>query len=259
MATFLNLLYRLLETFLKICKYVHGLLACHSWMELKAELMSGENLALYKNTSTNNVLGNHQLFREYGATDGNYALNRYDGHCFISGDCDRVKFFKDEKNVKIFPDYYMRQFLTGGSNNKTTSRGSYYLCNQYESYLYKWELAILKCNANIPPLRYVIVQQRWDVDTLMNICELEVFEAKDNSSKLWNQLPNHRLMQLTPYLFNRSSVHTCLINCMQLNCDAVNYNNFTSTCEIFQHPFGYYKVNIPNKVEDWDYWQLFYA
>ncbi|ESN97070.1 hypothetical protein HELRODRAFT_178519 [Helobdella robusta] len=79
-----------------------------------------------------------------------------------------------------------------------------------------------------------------------------------SGSKVWNKFSNKRLTKLITFSLNTSSINPCLLNCMQLNCDSVNYNKKSSSCELFQHPFGYYTGKVTSIFVGWDYWQLFY-
>ncbi|ESN91212.1 hypothetical protein HELRODRAFT_182184 [Helobdella robusta] len=228
------------------------------------------NIALHKNATTDVYYGDLDCNGPWHATDGSYDNNRINCYCYFGGGWGLTAWLmvdlEEEFNIDsitLYTEniywYKMHQFITGGSNNKTTVRGSYYICNQYEFELTRPSVCPVKCNANIPAVRYVIVQQRKDMTLHLNACELEIYAAKVNSSKLWNKQSDRRLVKWTPYTYNRTSAHLCLINCIQLNCDSVNYNNLTNACEIFQHPFGYYEGNLPTFAKSWDYWQLFYA
>ncbi|ESN91210.1 hypothetical protein HELRODRAFT_182182 [Helobdella robusta] len=149
---------------------------------------------------------------------------------------------KFQREMRIFiqsKDSSMENFITGGSNTNTTVRGTYYVCNQHEYPIPLGASCTMRCNANIPAIRFVLVQQKYNAPGTLNVCEILVFEARNSTSKLWNKLANFQLKQPTPYNYNRTSINSCIINCLQLNCDFLNYDNQTTACEIFVYPFGY--------------------
>ncbi|ESN97764.1 hypothetical protein HELRODRAFT_177827 [Helobdella robusta] len=186
-----------------------------------------KNIALFKTATADSTYYANACAVASHATDGIYNTDGYKCECFAGA-------------VK-------------------TERGLYYLCNQYEFDISATGIFTLKCNANMPAVRYVIVQARYDLPGNLNACELLVYEAAYPESKLWNKLHDHRLIQTFLFSFNTSSVHGCLIRCNLYKCGSVNYNNANTACEIFQHPFGYVTGNVPKQVIGWDHWQLFYA
>ncbi|ESN91176.1 hypothetical protein HELRODRAFT_182148 [Helobdella robusta] len=167
--------------------------------------------------------------------------------------------------MTVYPDAawysHMDQFISGGSNLLTArQKGTYYVCNQCEyNYALAWDTCTTKCSANIPAVRYVVLQQKSDLDTGLSACELLVYAAPDPKKTKWTRFSNRRLLAASASSFNKSSTVSCLYKCIQLSCDSVNYNKLLKTCEVLKHPFGVLTGNIPAPSPGWDHWKLFYA
>ncbi|ESN91178.1 hypothetical protein HELRODRAFT_194514 [Helobdella robusta] len=157
----------------------------------------------------------------------------------------------------------MNKFVTGATDrNATPVRGEYFLCGQYQTPLPSAGYYATKCNANLPALRYVIVQQVALGYTYLQVCELFVYAAENSASKFWYKLRNYRLLHAPlESSTNRSSINSCILDCVMVACDFINYNETTNACEMLVHPFGYPGLdgNIMTPALGWNYWQLLYA
>ncbi|ESO11410.1 hypothetical protein HELRODRAFT_183196 [Helobdella robusta] len=223
--------------------------------------IADKNLALLKNSTGDSVyINNNVCFNARGATDGRLSNDSHNCGCFLGGGLSEVAWLMVDLEAPYFIDRmtlitdaysfgYMSHFIAGGSNaGNTPQRGTYYICNQYEFFITISDAYTVKCNANIPALRYIIIQQRINAGASLNVCELLVYEARSKDSKLWNRLVDRRLIQTALLSFEKKSVKSCLAQCSQLKCDSVNYNPKSGSCEVFVHPFGYFNGSVPTKI-----------
>ncbi|ESO04193.1 hypothetical protein HELRODRAFT_191744 [Helobdella robusta] len=235
-----------------------------------------KNLALNQPAASSSL---HGAFQSLGAkllVDGDANPDYLQGHCMHGVDGSggpnwAVVDLADKYGVDFVVlysrdcipdrlDYFMIgltsvDYFAPGSN---VVRGTYPLCGQYKYQAVVSSKHTLKCNANLLPYRFVIVQQPITGPGSLTVCELEVYKADNSNSKKWNRYVNYKLTGYTSHVMVVSHKLKCFFNCMPGLCNSVNFKEDGSVCELNQHLFGYNQNNLMVSA-DWSFYEVHYA
>ncbi|ESN93271.1 hypothetical protein HELRODRAFT_184506 [Helobdella robusta] len=117
----------------------------------------------------------------------------------------------------------------------------------------------LKCNANLPKFRYLIAQAGANsLDGSFTICELEAYEPVNKDSLIWKRQAGTYLTGYKMTSLKSRSVMQCVNRCRHSGqCDSINFNVGSLTCQLNKHANGYSPKKLTNNV-DWSFYTAYY-